>query len=109
MGLSSNAVQLAQIAAIQAQDGNNDAFVRRSRPTFLYIMYGVVIAGALLAIFSAFNPGAASTITKTFDDFFRGLPDSLYWLFGSAYLGYSGARSFDKWQTGKQAMSVTGS
>jgi hypothetical protein len=26
------------------------------------------------------------------------VPDSLWWLFGAGYLGYTGARSFDKWR-----------
>ena len=26
------------------------------------------------------------------------IPDSLWWLFGAGYLGYTGARSFDKWR-----------
>ena len=27
-----------------------------------------------------------------------GIADSLWWLFGAGYLGYTGARSFDKWR-----------
>ncbi len=26
------------------------------------------------------------------------MPESLWWLFGAGYLGYTGARSFDKWR-----------
>jgi hypothetical protein len=26
------------------------------------------------------------------------VPESLWWLFGAGYLGYTGARSFDKWR-----------
>ena len=26
------------------------------------------------------------------------VPESLWWLFGVGYLGYTGARSFDKWR-----------
>jgi hypothetical protein len=25
------------------------------------------------------------------------IPESLWWLFGAGYLGYTGARSLDKW------------
>ena len=26
------------------------------------------------------------------------VPESLWWLFGAGYLGYTGARSFDRWR-----------
>lgn len=80
-------------AVIQEEARSEDPWVRRARPTFLWLMYVILgfnyIALPLLNVLSiALNAGITlEPIT---------LPEELYWLFGSAYLGYAGARTWDK-------------
>lgn len=75
-------------AAVQKEAESPDPWVRRARPTFLYIMYAVLVWNfMLLPVVQLLTTQPLSPIT---------LPDDLYYLFGAGYLGYVGARSWDK-------------
>ena len=88
----------ASLSAILAEAQSADPWTSRARPTFLYLMYGVIVlafAGGIVGIwFPAHTAQAADNIGKLL----AAIPDSLWWLFGAGYLGYTGARSFDKWR-----------
>jgi hypothetical protein len=84
-------------ALIKAEVTSEDVFVRRARPMFLYIMYAVIVFDFILLPFiRIFNPAVPEIV----------LPGELYWLFGSAYTGYSVLRSMDK--TGKSPAGLFG-
>ena len=75
-------------ANIRAEATSVDPYVARSRPTFLYIIYAVLVFN-----FIALPIGqvvAGNSIVPI------ALPSDLYWLFGAGYLGYAGFRSLDK-------------
>lgn len=86
------------MGAILAEAQSADPWTSRARPTFLYLMYGVIVlafAGGIVGIWAPDQVGkAADNIGKLL----TAIPDSLWWLFGAGYLGYTGARSFDKWR-----------
>jgi len=74
-------------ALIKAESLSEDVFIRRARPMFLYIMYAVIIFNFIMLPFiRVFNPAVPA----------MELPGELYWLFGSAFTGYSVLRSVDK-------------
>jgi len=82
------AIVNAASAAIIEETKSNDPYVRRSRPTFLYIMYGVIVWNFILLPSVQFvTDQPVSPIA---------LPSDLYYLFGAGFLGYVGARSWDK-------------
>jgi len=87
---------------MKAEAESKDPWVRRARPTFLYIMYIIIVFKfLLLPIFCVALTFAAPDINiKTYVMTFK-LPEEPYWLFGSGYLGYGGARSIDKIFKGK--------
>lgn len=72
----------AASANIRADAATGDKYTQRARPTFMYFV--MVVLGCNYVIFPIFK-------IATID-----LPQSLYWLFGSAVLGYTGARTWEK-------------
>ena len=49
-----------------------------------------------MGVLSAFNPAAASDIATGMNAYLGGLPEPLYALFGTGYLGYTVARQWGK-------------
>ena len=74
-------------ANIQAEASSGDKYTSRARPTFMYVFNFILL----------WNYVAVPIFRQTPVDF----PDSLMWLGGSAILGYTGARSWEK-ISGKQ-------
>ncbi len=75
---------------IMEEARSEDPYVRRVRPTFLYLFYAIVLVNFVIIPFL----GAVHVLSGTIS--YPVLPEELYWLFGSAYLGYAGFRSWDK-------------
>jgi Holin of 3TMs, for gene-transfer release len=73
----------AASANIRAEAATGDKYTSRARPSFLYVMLGIL----------ATNYVAFPLLGKTPIAF----PDALFWLFGSCMLGYTGARSWEKY------------
>ena len=85
-----------QLSAIVAEARSTDPWTSRARPSFLYLMY-VMIAWALpMGVIAAFRPDAAAAIANGMNAYLRGLPEPLYALFGTGYLGYTAARQWGK-------------
>jgi hypothetical protein len=75
-------------AALKAEAESPDPWVRRARPTFLYLMYTVLAWNyILLPVTQLLTSQPLAPIV---------LPTDLYYLFGAGYLGYVGARTWDK-------------
>jgi hypothetical protein len=86
----------AQLSAILAEAQSSDPWTSRARPSFLYVMYLLILAAIPMGIVAAFNPQVAADIGKGFGAWLQAVPDSVWGLFGVGYLGYTGARSWDK-------------
>ena len=78
---------------IKVESTSEDPYVRRARPTFLYIMYGVMAMNFILIPIIAVVVRLCNYSIQI--ELFQ-LPSALYWLFGSAYLGYTTAREYGK-------------
>lgn len=90
-----------QLSAILEEARSNDKWTSRARPSFLYVMYIMIFAAIPIGVLSVFNPGAATQIAVGMQAWLAAIPDALYTLFGVGYLGYAGARSWDKSKNGK--------
>lgn len=86
----------ARLAAIVAEANSNDPWTSRARPSFLYVMYALILFALPMGILAAFNPAMALAIGQGMNAYLGGLPDSLYALFGTGYLGYTAARQWGK-------------
>ncbi len=86
----------ARLAAIVAEAKSPDPWTSRARPSFLYVMYAMILFALPMGVLAAFSPHMASSIGEGITAYLRGLPDELYALFGTGYLGYTAARQWGK-------------
>jgi len=84
------------LSAIVAEAKSRDKWTSRARPSFMYVMYILFLSAIPMGFLFAFNPDVAGNVTVGVKNWLNALPDELYWLFGTGYLGYSAARSYDK-------------
>jgi len=85
-----------QLSAIVAEAQSPDPWTSRSRPSFLYVMYILILWSIPMGILSAFRPEIAAAITKGMTGYLAAIPEPLYVLFGTGYLGYTAARQWGK-------------
>ena len=86
----------ARLAAIVVEANSQDPWTSRARPSFLYVMYVMILWALPMGVLSAFDPAAARNIGIGMTGYLRGLPEELYALFGTGYLGYTAARQWGK-------------
>lgn len=86
----------ARMAAIVAEANSKDPWTSRARPSFLYVMYVILLFALPMGILAAFHPETAADIGTGMNNYLNGLPEPLYALFGTGYLGYTAARQWGK-------------
>jgi hypothetical protein len=85
-----------RMAAIVAEAQSADPWTSRARPSFLYVMYTMLLFALPMGVLAAFRPQAATDIAAGMNAYLNGLPEPLYALFGTGYLGYTAARQWGK-------------
>jgi hypothetical protein len=85
-----------QLSAILAEAKSSDPWTSRARPAFLYVCYILILASIPMGVLSAFNPAGAVEIINGFKLWLAAIPEPIITLMGVGYLGYTGARSWDK-------------
>jgi hypothetical protein len=85
-----------QMQAIVVEAQSPDPWTSRARPSFLYVMYVLILWAIPMGLISAVDPRLALSIGQGMTSYLRGLPDELYTLFGTGYLGYTAARAWGK-------------
>ena len=86
----------AQLSAIVAEANSRDPWTSRARPSFLYVMYLIILWALPMGVLSAFRPDTARDIAAGMNAYLAGLPEPLYTLFGTGYLGYTAMRQWGK-------------
>ena len=85
-----------QMEAIIAEARSADPWTSRARPSFLYVMYTLILWAIPMGLIAAADPRLARGIGDGMTSYLRGLPEELYALFGTGYLGYTAARTWGK-------------
>jgi hypothetical protein len=85
-----------QLSAIVAEAQSPDPWTSRARPSFLYVMYALLLWAIPMGLIAAARPEMAASIAKGMNAYLAGIPEPLYALFGTGYLGYTAARSWGK-------------
>lgn len=83
---------------IRAEAQSADKWTSRARPTFLYVMYTILLTSIPFGILFVFRPNEAKLGAEGFKMWLEAIPQELYWLFAAGYLGYTGARSVQEWK-----------
>ncbi|KPL67159.1 hypothetical protein SZ64_03040 [Erythrobacter sp. SG61-1L] len=86
----------AQLSAIVAEANSKDPWTSRARPSFLYVIYVLLLWAIPMGLIAAFRPEVARDIAGGMNAYLNGLPEPLYALFGTGYLGYTAARQWGK-------------
>ena len=85
-----------QMSAILAEAQSVDPWTSRARPSFLYVMYFLLLWSVPMGLIAAFRPEAAHDIASGMNAYLGGIPEPLYALFGTGYLGYTVTRQWGK-------------
>ena len=85
-----------RMTAIVAEAGSADPWTSRARPSFLYVMYALLLWAIPMGLIAAARPEMAQGIADGMNAYLAGIPEPLYALFGTGYLGYTVARQWGK-------------
>src|ERR1044071_1183146 len=85
-----------QMQAIVAEAQSADPWTSRARPSFLYVMYGLILWAIPMGLIAAADPKMAQGIASGMTAYLRGIPEELYQRFGTGYLGYTAGRTWGK-------------
>lgn len=85
-----------QLSALIAEAQSPDPWTSRARPSFLYVMYAIILWSIPMGLIAAVQPQMASDIAGGMNAYLNGIPQPLWALFGTGYLGYTAARQWGK-------------
>lgn len=85
-----------QMTAIVAEAQSTDPWTSRARPSFLYVMYAMILWAIPMGLIAAVRPEMARGIADGMNAYLAGIPEPMWALFGTGYLGYTAARSWGK-------------
>ena len=86
----------SRLSAIIAEANSTDPWTSRARPSFLYVMYALLLWAIPMGLIAAARPEMAKGIADGMNAYLAGIPEPLYALFGTGYLGYTAARQWGK-------------
>ena len=82
-----------RMSAIIAEAKSADPWTSRARPSFLYVMYILILAAIPMGILSVFRPDMAVQIAEGMKAWLAAVPTELWTVFCIGYTGYTVARS----------------
>ena len=85
-----------QLSAILAEAQSTDPWTSRARPSFLYVIYVLLLWAIPMGLIAAAAPEMAANLARGMNAYLNGIPEPLYALFGTGYLGYTAARQWGK-------------
>ena len=85
-----------QLSAIIAEANSADPWTSRARPSFLYVVYILLLWSIPMGVLTVFKPDAAATFTQGFGTWLKAIPEEILTLFGVVMTGYVVGRSWEK-------------
>ena len=85
-----------QLSAIVTEVNSQDPWTSWARAAFLYVMYALILGSLPMGLLSAIDRETADTIPGEITAYLVALPEPLYALFGTGYLGYAVMRQWGK-------------
>lgn len=82
--------------AVSAPTHAPDPWTRRARPAFLYVMYALFLWSIPMGLIAAFSAPTAQAMANGIAAYLNAIPEPLYAVFGTGYLGYTAARTWGK-------------
>lgn len=85
-----------RLTAIIADSQSGDPWTSRARPSFLYVVYVLLLWSLPMGLLAIFKPDAAALFTSGFKAWMAALPEPVLTLFGVVMTGYGLGRSWEK-------------
>jgi len=85
-----------QLSAIIAEAQSTDPWTSRARPSFLYVVYILLLWSIPMGVLTIFRPEAAAAFTSGFKAWMLAIPEPVLTLFGVVMTGYVAGRSWEK-------------
>ena len=85
-----------RMKAIVTEASSSDPWTSRARPSFMYVMYLMILAAIPMGFLFAFRPEVAMAVTAGVNNWLHAIPEEMWWLFGAGYLGYTTTRGYEK-------------
>jgi hypothetical protein len=89
-------IEKARLSVMVAEASSQDKWTSRARPSFMYVIYIMILASIPMGFVYAYNPVLSANIITGFGTWLKAIPSDLYTLFGAGYLGYTGMRTYEK-------------
>lgn len=86
----------ASQAVMQAEAQSADPWTSRARPSFLYVVYLLLLWALPMSFVFAFAPDTAHKIVQGFGEWLSAIPQSIVSLFETVMVGYTAGRTVDK-------------
>ncbi len=92
------ALKTAEMAkdTIVAEASSQDKWTSRARPSFMYVIYILILSSIPMGALHAFDPTTAAAITVGFKAWLAAIPAEMLALFGVGYVGYTITRGQEK-------------
>jgi hypothetical protein len=84
------------LSAIIAEANSADPWTSRARPSFLYVVYVLLLWSIPMGVLTVFAPDAADKFTFGFGKWMSAIPEPILTLFGVVMTGYVAGRSWEK-------------
>lgn len=85
-----------QLSAIIAEAKSPDPWTSRARPSFLYVVYILLLWSIPMGVLTIFKPEAAASFTQGFKGWMEAIPEPIIILFGTVMTGYVASRGYEK-------------
>lgn len=87
----------SSLSAINTEGASADPWTSRARPSFLYVFYFILVVLVIAApLIGLLRPDTLAQFFVNVTKGFAAIPEPLWWTFTTGYLGYTGARTFEK-------------
>lgn len=86
----------AEMQVMLEEARSTDPWTSRARPTFLYVIYLLIVSAIPMGVVYAVSPSTAANVTTGFGAWLGAIPEPMLWLFGAGYMGYAASRTADK-------------
>jgi len=84
------------MSAILAEANSKDPWTSRARPSFLYVVYLLLLWSIPMGFMFMYSPEASANFTAGFKAWMDAIPLAIIDLFKAVMLGYIGGRSIEK-------------
>lgn len=88
----------ASMSAILMEAQSQDKWTSRARPSFMYVMYIMILTAIPMGILNIFEPEMAKHMMEGVKLWLLAIPAALWTTFDICFTGYSVLRSYDKKQ-----------